>query len=250
MDNELLLMSKNDIPFIEAGVTIHQPTIREIAYLGEEQFYSACELLRISKDNLEIEDKNELEKYTNFDILMSVLNEKSPVSAKYKITVLSLLAIIFPNYAIQIKDKYISLLQENIENKIDNSNYKYFISYLKSMFCLNGLTGKDNSEYNPVGDLAKSIAEKLKKRHQKLAEEKKETRKVAILCRYVSILAVGENKDMNSLMDYTVYQLFDEFKRYELKMNWDIHLKAKLAGAQDLKEVDDWMKDIHSENEK
>lgn len=250
MDNELLLMSKNDIPFIEAGVTIHQPTIREIAYLGEEQFYSACELLRISKDNLEIEDKNELEKYTNFDILMSVLNERGTVSAKYKITVLSLLAIIFPNYAIQIKDKYISLLQENIENKIDNSNYKYFISYLNSMFCLNGLTGKDNSEYNPVGDLAKSIAEKLKKRHQKLAEEKKETRKVAILCRYVSILAVGENKDMNSLMDYTVYQLFDEFKRYELKMNWDIHLKAKLAGAQDLKEVDDWMKDIHSENEK
>ena len=50
---------------------------------------------------------------------------------------------------------------------------------------------------------------------------------------------------MNSFMRYTVYQLFDEFKRYELKVNHDIYLQAKMAGAQNLKEVDDWMKDIH-----
>ena len=36
MDNELLLLSGNDIPFIEAQITIHQPTIKEIAYIGEE----------------------------------------------------------------------------------------------------------------------------------------------------------------------------------------------------------------------
>jgi hypothetical protein len=38
-----------------------------------------------------------------------------------------------------------------------------------------------------------------------------EGQKVAILTRYVSILAVGEKKDMNSLLGYSVYQLFDEF---------------------------------------
>ena len=74
-----------------------------------------------------------------------------------------------------------------------------------------------------------------------------ERQKVAILTRYISILAVGEKKDMNSLLGYSVYQLFDEFKRYELKLNWDIYLQAKMAGAKDLKEVDDWMKDIYSE---
>jgi hypothetical protein len=31
-----------------------------------------------------------------------------------------------------------------------------------------------------------------------------------------------------------------------LKNNYDIHLKAQLAGAKDLKEAEDWMKDIHS----
>ena len=36
MENDLLLLSGNDIPFYGAQVSIHQPTIKEIAYIGEE----------------------------------------------------------------------------------------------------------------------------------------------------------------------------------------------------------------------
>jgi hypothetical protein len=57
---------------------------------------------------------------------------------------------------------------------------------------------------------------------------------------------VGEHKDMNSFMKYTVYQLFDEFQRFELKMRYDVFLKARLAGAKDLKEPEDWMKNLYS----
>ena len=39
MLNDLLLLSGNDIPFIEAQVNIHQPSIKEIAYIGEESFF-------------------------------------------------------------------------------------------------------------------------------------------------------------------------------------------------------------------
>ena len=73
-----------------------------------------------------------------------------------------------------------------------------------------------------------------------------ESNKISILSRYISILAVGQSKDINSLMQYTVYQLYDEFKRFELKQNYDIYFNAKLAGAKDLDEVDNWMKDLHS----
>jgi hypothetical protein len=38
-----------------------------------------------------------------------------------------------------------------------------------------------------------------------------EGQKVTILSRYISILAVGENKNINDLLNYSVYQLFDEF---------------------------------------
>ena len=42
MDNELLLLSNNDIPFVEAQINIHQPRIKEIAMIGEESFFSGC----------------------------------------------------------------------------------------------------------------------------------------------------------------------------------------------------------------
>ena len=94
-------------------------------------------------------------------------------------------------------------------------------------------------DYNPSGDLAKQIAEKFKKRQQKLSELKENKKKIDILSRYVSILAIGEHKDMNSLLNLSVYQLYDEFERFKLKMNYDIYFQAKMAGAKDLKEVED-----------
>jgi hypothetical protein len=40
--------------------------------------------------------------------------------------------------------------------------------------------------------------------------------------------------------------LFDEFQRFTLYLNYDLYMRAKLAGAKDLKDIDDWMGDIHS----
>ena len=102
-----------------------------------------------------------------------------------------------------------------------------------------------STDYDPQGDLAKKIADKFKKRNQKLAELREKPKKVAIFSRYVSILTVGTQKDMNSFMNYTVYQLYDEFERYELKVAQDIFFKARLAGASEMKQPEDWMKDIH-----
>jgi hypothetical protein len=43
--NNLLLLSGNDIPFTQAQTTIHQPKIKEIAYIGEDSFFTGCEYL-------------------------------------------------------------------------------------------------------------------------------------------------------------------------------------------------------------
>jgi hypothetical protein len=67
---------------------------------------------------------------------------------------------------------------------------------------------------------------------------------VSILSRYASILAVGLQKDLNELMKYTVYQLYDEFQRFQLKVKWDAYVQARMAGAKDLEEVDNWMIDL------
>ena len=69
---------------------------------------------------------------------------------------------------------------------------------------------------------------------------------IIIISKYVSILSVGLKLNINEIeSEYTLYQLFEQQKRFSLKEQNDIYLKAKLAGAKDLKEIDNWMDDIH-----
>lgn len=247
MLNDLLLLSGNDIPFEPANLIIHQPTIKEIAYIGEEAFFTGCDFLKFSKERLKEEDKVHLVELTNFDILMSISMTNDIEMQKRKTYMLMVLSLMFPQYTISLNQKYILFkTSEEQEFKIDNSNFEEFKKILDAMFCLNVGDGDSNAEYNPQDALSERIAKKLKARHQKLNELKDtNNQKIAILSRYISILTIGQQKDMNSFLNYTVYQLFDEFNRYELKLNYDIYLQAKMAGAKDLKEVEDWMKDIH-----
>ena len=249
MTSELLLLSGNDIPFIEGGFTIHPPTIKEIAYIGEENFFTGCELLNFSKDILNDEDKTRLEHLTNFEVLMSIMNDTNIAIKRQATCLLLVLTLLLPDYQISLNDDKIELTLVNekdgrVEKRyINKQNFEQFKKLIKEIFCLK----KSDSDYNPEGSLAQKIAAKLRERQKKLAKQKGENSgKISIFSRYISILSVGLQKDMNSLLQYTPYQLFDEFQRYELKLQSDMYFKAKLAGAQDLKEVEDWMKDIHS----
>ena len=163
--------------------------------------------------------------------------------------VLMILALLFPEYTIDIQNKQIVLTHEKTKENayINNDNFNAFRNLFNNLFPFELGTDSIKQEFNPQGSLAKKIADKLKKARQKVAEVKtqKQNKKINILGRYISILAIGEQKDINNLFDYTVYQLLDEFKRYELKMNYDIYIQARMAGAKDEKEIEDWMQDIH-----
>lgn len=245
MWNDLLYLSGNDIPFAAARINITQPKIKDIALLGENNFYAGVEFLKFDKDILSDEDKIKLENHSNFDVLIAIMNEQNITIQQQKIQLTMVLALLFPLHSIEIKSDCISLEKDNEEFRIDRTNFEEFKSIIKHMFCLDG--EDSNDDYNPSGAMAKQIAEKLKKRRQKISQAKDgDNKRISILEKYVSILTVGEQKDMNSILNYTVYQLFDELKRYQLKLAWDINLQARMAGAQDLKDAEDWMKDLHS----
>ena len=244
--DSLLLLSGNDIPFPKAQITIHNPTIREIAYIGEENFFTGYEILNISKKLLIEEDKNSLENKSNFDILIAILRERNAVMQKNRDCVQLVLMLLFPKYIIIFNDDNIEIQSEDNEQDkhfINNDNFEDFKIILNQIF---NLIDNKSLKFNPQGSLAKKIADKLKKRHQYLANKNKKSESIDIISRYISILTVGLKKDMNSYFNYTFYQLIDEFKRFELKEGYDMYVKAKLAGAQDLKEVDEWTKNIHS----
>lgn len=245
MINELLLLSKNDIPFIEAQVNIHQPTISEISFISEESFHIGCQLLTFSKKMLSQKDKSNLANMSDFEVFMSIMNDIK--SAEQRACAIKVLTLLFPAYSINISKDKIILKNEVHETSINENNFLKFQEIIKIMFNMDGsLDESQQPDYNPADKFAAKIAEKLKKRQEKLAEQKiEEVKKIAIFSRFISILAVGEKKDINDLMQYSVYQLKDEMKRFKLKDRFDMYVKAKMAGAQDLEEVDDWMKDIH-----
>lgn len=247
MISELLLLSKNDIPFIEAQVNIHQPTISEISFISEESFHIGCRFLIFSSNMLSSEDKTNLENKTDFEIFMSIMN--SSEYTEQQESVLKVLTLLFPFFEVYFSEDAIILRQGEFSTSINKKNFKPFQEIVTEMFDLNSsLDGNEQANYNPADKFAARIADKLNKRKEKLAQKNiaEESNKISVFSRYISILAVGERKDFNNLLQYTVYQLKDEFKRYQLKREFDLYLKAKLAGAQDLEEVEDWMKDIHS----
>ena len=242
----LLLFSGNDIPFTSSGVTIHHPTIKEIAYLGEDTFFTGYQMLIISKNILSQEDKVNLETLTNFDILIAILEERNAVMQKNRNCIQMVLMLLFPEYEITFTKKAIILKKENEESSLNSNNFEEFQDILKQMFSFGDTNGVPQ-DFNPDGPMAARIAEKLKKRHQVLAE-KNPNDNFDIIGRYVSVISTGLSIDINSVMNYTIYQLFDQIKRYELKIGYDLYIQGQLAGVKDAKEPEDWMKSVHSNN--
>ena len=244
MLGDLLLLSGNDIPFPGARVNIHQPTLKEIAMIGEEQFFIGCGFLNFSKELLSDSDKIRLSDYNDFDIFMSIIIQQTEDTKRSIDAVFLVLTLIFPLYQISVRDNMIILSREQEELSINRNNFNEFKSIITAMFNLN-IGGQNNENYNPVGDMATRIAEKFKKRHEHLAKIAKEQsgddKKVSILSRYASILAIGLQLSLNEIMQWTVCQLYDEFQRFQLKMQWDAYIQARMAGATDLEEVDNWM---------
>ena len=241
--NKLLLLSGNEVPFRTGRCNIHQPSIDDISYIGEEMFYIGTHFLLFDKNDLKIEDKNDLTDQSNFNIFMSVMNSKD--YAKHKTGAMLVLTLMFPDMQVKIDKNKLLLQKENFESSINEYNFEDFQSIVRQIFCLEELEG-NNEKYNPADDMARKIAEKIQKANKKKAEQKENDKEINLFGRYISILAVGLHKDINSLMQYKVYQLMDEFERFRMKEEFDMYLKAKVAGAQDLEEVKNWMEDIHT----
>ncbi len=246
--NKLLLLSGNDIPFPGGQTIIHVPKIKEIALIGEKAFFLGSNFLCFSKEKLKEQDKINLKNFTDFDILMSKLNHKVDDSMEIIInSVIFILSLLFPNYDL-VKMPNMILLNKIDQDtgkkeqiRINNDNFEQFREIVKSMFCLQL---SNESQYNPANKKAAQIAKKLQDRKRKLQKHNEsKDQEINIFYRYISILALGNHHTIPQLMDYTVYQLFDEFQRFQKKYSYDIWLQAKMAGAQNLDDADSWLND-------
>lgn len=241
-DYNLGLITGVDLPIPELQVVFHQPSIEEISMIGEQDFFIGIQLLCINK-NLYIQDENILNTTTNFQLFMTIMNEKQV--AEKKMAVQQVFTLLFPQAKVMFTPRSI-ILNINEENIIiDEDNFEKFQQFLNICFCLKG-SGQE--QFNPKDDKAKKIAQKLMKARQRVAEQKMAGRSSSssMLGQYVSILTIGLNSmSLKDVCKLTMFQLYDLVERYTLYINWDIDLKSRLAGGKPDHPAENWMKDIH-----
>ena len=240
MDIRLALMCGSDIPIPEIQTTIHQPKIKEIALIGEADFFIAIQCLNVDK-NLLRQDKTLLQNTSNFQIFMTIMSEKE--TKDKKIATQSLLQILFPKHNILFTPRSILLQGEN-SAMIDETNFEIFQEILKQIFCVSN-NNNQQAGFNPVNEKAREIAEKLMRGRQRVAELNGSAN-ASIFSQYLSILTVGlSSMSLQELMELTMFQLYDLVERYQLYISWDIDIRSRLAGAKPDDRPENWMKNIH-----
>lgn len=243
-------MAGIDIPIPELQIVIHPPTIKDIAYMGESQFFTAVQYLCLDKESL-IQDEFLLSSLTNFQVLMKVLEQSQDKEKKKSITML--LKLLFPNFNSVITKNSIILTnpleKESQPILIDDNNFDLFQQVLKQVLCVNSIFQGKNIIYNPVNERAKKIAEKIMKGRKKVAQIKNKGNNESVLTRYISILTIGTNTiKIEDCLNLNMFQLFDLMERYNSYVEWDIDLRVRLAGGKPDKTVESWMRDIHPNN--
>ena len=241
MDYRLALLTGIDIPVPECQLTIHPPSIKEIALIGDKDFFAGVQCLCLYK-SMFVEDKNVLSNINNFQIFMMIMQEKE--AKDKKIATKQVLTLLFPNYKVLFTPNSLLFQQENQETIIvDENNFELLQNVLRQVFCMKNAP-MDQVAFNPAGEKAREIAQKLQRGRERIAAERND-KDSSIFSQYLSTLSVGLHMPLQSLVELTMFQLYDLIERYMLWVSWDLDVKMRLAGGKPDESPDNWMKNIH-----
>lgn len=241
MDYRLALITGIDIPIPECQLVIHQPSIKEISFIGEKTFFPGIQCLCLYK-TMFIEDKTHLSDINNFQIFMMIMQESEAKDKKEAVK--QVLTLFFPTKKVTFTPTSLLFIEQDQETVIvDESNFEQLQEVIRKIVCMQQAP-MDQQSFNPQGEKAKEIAKKLMRGRERIAKEQGNTN-VSILSQYISTLAIALHLSLQSLIDLTIFQLYDQVERYSLWANWDLDIKSRLAGGKPDNKPDNWMKNIH-----
>lgn len=241
MDIRLALMAGTDIPIPECQLVLHQPKIKEIAFIGEKEFFMGVQCLNIRKSVIS-QGESLLADTNNFQIFMTVMAEPSEVEKKEAVK--QVLQLLFPSYKVSFTPRSLLFVGTELTATVDESNFEALQQVVRQALCVNS-GPMDQQTFNPANEKAREIAEKIMRGRQRVAALKGEDN-ASIFAQYLSILTVGlESMSLHDCLNLTMYQLFDLMERYSLYVNWDIDIRSRLAGGKPESKPDNWMKNIH-----
>lgn len=252
--DRLLFETGSKIYIVEIEEYITQPSIKQICEVmqGEQQFFTAishiCKTIIDIDDlkknnNLSDEEINLFSSISSFEYLIGLITQ-FPYIYVYLI---QLFKLFFPDYNLQIENEdntvYIEMITKDKlkQFRIDKNNYEIIIQYIEQIAQLN--LQNSNEEYNPINEQAKKIAEKLKESHKKIQEAKNKNGDQYFYANLINCLRGCGNFDMEQILNMTIYQLIQTFRRYNLHEGRQMQIIYHAAGAE-IKDFIDWTEQI------
>lgn len=252
MDNQILtkepkidqmtLESGTDILIKELNLILNQPYLIDIAKMGQDRYLDALATINFDREQL-IGDltQEEIEKISNFLWIMLLLKTKK--EKQYNLVLF--LQIIFKEYDIEIDLENFWIILKNRNNekntvKITDLNFNILKSYINYVCYSNK---KNKSSYNTQSKVAERIAKKLEEGRNKINSMKNKDQK-SVFCNAISSLADGLKLPLKIVYnEFTVYQFYNQLKRYQKHEEYEQLMKALLAGAKDIK-LESWYEDL------
>lgn len=246
--DSLTLMAGAPIAIEEYNLIIYQPKIMDIALIGEKKFFESISIFKLEKNTFlkliikgrsaeeTVQITNLFYDKTNDEIILFLLSNDSDLQ---KITN-NLFSLLFKDIdQINFLEDCIYIKFNDGQQSIINSDNFYIIKdIINQIFSSN----EGSQKYNPASGAAEMIVKKLKEREQKIQKMKNESENETkpIIANYLLILSIGSNNfNMDNLLQMTLYQLFAVMKKYSLYEQYQMQVKALMAGAENI-ELIDW----------
>lgn len=244
-----LILSGQPIFIPEINIYITQPKIKDIVLFGEDDFFTTIQLLVDMKKftSMVKEGNSELNIISDFQLLL-VMVEEDPTIKKM---IQNLFILIFPDYKVEITENSIDfLLQENnrIIGRIHPFNFEHFQNALNDIFIPQGDNDRE-PDYNPANDMAAKIADKIKKGREKIHEQKAAAEGAhSIFADYCSTLSIGMHMDINIFFNYTSFQLYDAYRRFFDKEQFDFYMRVSSMPMMDTSKMEvpsPWQRNLY-----
>lgn len=249
-------MNKEKVPQYLAGlpvevpngnIAIIQPSIKDIlAVMTETEYLEAVSLLaKIEDIGMELR-KNNKEVFGTTPTFIIFLNYITQVEGLYE-KVEKLFGVILPELEPFVSNNMILFkIEDHIVGQITPMNYMEFSNIISDLF-LPYVDKKDKVEYKAANAKAQAIIDKIKKGKEQL--QKQQDDKVgSIFASYASVLSVGLSIDLNAILRYTPFQLFDSYSRLYLKQDYEYYKRIAsmpLMDASKMKVPKNWQENMY-----
>lgn len=253
-----------DVPIPEMQVSFHQPTLKEIALVGEDNFFRAVQTFKacdptkfreIMINGLEGEELAVQEQTLrmNYQTPWSIFNFQLENDSSIEMSFKMFLVLAFPTMTNVsfIRNPNIIQLTFNENEKVrvvilQENNFKFLHEVI--LFLFDTETEDDKkSGLNPIGEQAERIAEKIRIAQEKRNPSGKDANNpenTSIIGTMASILSSSDGISLKEVLDLTFPQLIIQMNRTTLLRSYSTQITLGAFGGLDVDDIVEWQKNL------